>query len=194
VLDTPEDLRSMALTALLEIERSVAAEAAGAGLDDEDEGAPAPTPLATAQQQHHHHLPPLSVRVPPSGGSVTAAAAVPLDDVEDAAEVLLEAYLAEVELVLGRAKGLRDELDAAADQVELVLATGRNRLLRAEVGLTTLTLTLTASTVVSGFFGMNLRSSLEDSDTAFVAVVGGCAAGCAALLVMLGLYLKTALK
>jgi hypothetical protein len=100
-----------------------------------------------------------------------------LDAVEGAAEVLLEAYLGETEQLLLRARRLRDALADCEGQVNLQLATGRNRLMRVEVGLSTLTLSLTVCTVVSGYLGMNVSSGLERSAGAFTAVVlGTCAA------------------
>jgi hypothetical protein len=103
-----------------------------------------------------------------------------LDAVEGATEVLLEAYLAETEQLLQRATRLREALDDCEGQVNLQLATGRNRLMRVEVGLSTLTLSLTLCTVVSSYLGMNVVSGLETRSGAFANVVLG--SGAAALL------------
>ena len=99
---------------------------------------------------------------------------------EGATEVLLEAYLAETEQLLQRATRLREALDDCEGQVNLQLATGRNRLMRVEVGLSTLTLSLTLCTVVSSYLGMNVVSGLETRSGAFANVVLG--SGAAALL------------
>ncbi|RYY36185.1 hypothetical protein EON62_01955 [archaeon] len=112
LLDTSEDLRSMALTALVGVEG--AASTAGSAFVD---------------------------------SSV-------LDDYEDAAEVLLESYLAEVEAVITKAKLAREDVEASEHQLNLVLANNRNRLLKTEIGITTMTMTMTACSVVAGIFGM----------------------------------------
>ena len=49
----------------------------------------------------------------------------------------------------------RDALEGAENSLNLVLASNRNRLLRVEVFISTVTSTFALCTVVSGFYGMN---------------------------------------
>jgi hypothetical protein len=125
-----------------------------------------------------------------------AVEGIPLEDYSDAAEVLLEAYLAEVESILTKSKLLRDELEAAENQLNLVLASNRNQLLRVEISITTFTAAMTACTVVASYLGMNLNNGwntpelTESSYAVFVAICIGCSAGAIALSLLFCLYMR----
>jgi Mg2+ and Co2+ transporter CorA len=109
-----------------------------------------------------------------------AVEGIPLEDYSDAAEVLLEAYLAEVESI----------------QLNLVLASNRNQLLRVEISITTFTAAMTACTVVASYLGMNLNNGwntpelTESSYAVFVAICIGCSAGAIALSLLFCLYMR----
>jgi CorA-like Mg2+ transporter protein len=125
---------------------------------------------------------------------LTSSTEALLDDNEDTAEVLLESYLAEIEGVISRAKLLREDLESGESQLNLVLANNRNRLLKTEIGITTVTMCMTACAVVSGYFGQNLNNQLEDSYSAFLAVTIGTTCGAFLVAVLLGLYLRSILR
>lgn len=93
-----------------------------------------------------------------------------------------------------KAKLMRDEVESAENQMNLMLANNRNRLLKTEIGITTVTMCMTACTVVAGYFGMNIANLHEDSYTTFLAVTIACTAGAAFIAVLLGLYLSTILR
>jgi len=238
LLDTPEDLRSLALSTVLDAERAAAtlqaravalattAEAASAGAAGADGGKPAarsvpgkaggaapaaPSPSAAVAAafpgwSKSQPSTQLSLKqAPPSHATVTAIAAALnhvltatteacLSEFEDVAEVLLESYLAEIEGVISRSKLLREDLEAGENQLNLVLANNRNRLLKTEIGITTVTMCMTACAVVSGYMGMNLANGLEDSFAAFLGVTIGTTGGAMLVAVLLGLYLRSILR
>lgn len=93
-----------------------------------------------------------------------------------------------------RGKLMRDELESAENQLNLMLANNRNRLLKTEIGITTVTMAMTACSVVAGYFGMNLANQREDSFATFLTVTIATSAGAAAIAVFLSLYLRTILR
>ena len=113
-----------------------------------------------------------------------------LDYHADVAELLVEAYVAEVEAVIRDLASLQSELESAERQQNLMLATTRNRLLLADIGISSTTLVLAVLAALYSMFGMNLTSGLEDSDGVFWGVVYGSLGAGAAMWVALILALK----
>ena len=72
------------------------------------------------------------------------------------AELMLESYMAELMEVVGSATRLQSELDVLDGQFSLMLASTRNRLLRLDLAVSLVALTLTAAGAVGGIFGMNV--------------------------------------
>jgi len=113
-----------------------------------------------------------------------------LDYHADVAELLVEAYVAEVEAVIRDLASLQSELESAERQQNLMLATTRNRLLLADIGISSTTLVLAVLAALYSMFGMNLNSGLEDTDGVFWGVVYGSLGAGAAMWVALVLALK----
>jgi magnesium transporter len=76
----------------------------------------------------------------------------------------------EIQYLLGR-------LESKREFVALALAGYRNRMVRMNVHLGIFGLSLAVGTTLSGFFGMNLVSGLEESPMMFYYVVGAAATG-----------------
>lgn len=85
-------------------------------------------------------------------------------------------------------------MDGAENQVNLVLATNRNRLLKTEIGITSVTMCFTACSVIAGYFGMNVLNQREDSYSTFIAITAGTTGGALLIALILGLYLRTILR
>jgi hypothetical protein len=113
-----------------------------------------------------------------------------LDYHADVAELLVEAYVAEVEAVIRDLASLQSELESAERQQNLMLATTRNRLLVADIGISSTTLVLAVLAALYSLFGMNLSSGLEDTDGVFWGVVYGSLAAGAGIWVGLVLAIK----
>ncbi len=113
-----------------------------------------------------------------------------LDYHADVAELLVEAYVAEVEAVIRDLASLQSELESAERQQNLMLATTRNRLLVADIGISTTTLVLAVLAALYSMFGMNLTSGFEDADGVFWGVVYGSLGAGAVMWVGLILALK----
>jgi magnesium transporter len=100
-----------------------------------------------------------------------------LDEEADEPELILEAHL-QVGLTLTNALDLiHGQIETASELVDQKLDASRNRLLFTNMVLNLLTLCVTMGTFVAGIFGMNLRSFMEDSESAFFSVVYGTVAG-----------------
>lgn len=208
LLDTPADLRALALTAardappgllLPQPQLGEAGQLAGSkpGIRSATTaakgGAGAGEPFALAPAAVAALHAPLPRAMSSAAGSVVVEG-IPLADYADAAEVLVESYVSQLESLLSRCKLLREDLISTEEDVNLSLATNRNQLLRAEVSMTIGTLCTTACAVVSSYFGMNLHNNQEDSFGTFLAVTLGTTAAAAVLGLLLAAYVRTILK
>ncbi|KAF0852514.1 mitochondrial CorA-like divalent cation transporter superfamily protein [Andalucia godoyi] len=93
-------------------------------------------------------------------------------DQHQEAEVLLETYVMTVEEIAHRASQLKGTIQSTQDVLNIHLADVRNELMRFNLILSSGTFAITCGSIVSGIFGMNLLSSLEDSSMAFFVVSG----------------------
>lgn len=129
------------------------------------------------------------------GGATAAASSMSplelLDYRADVAQLLVEAYVAEVEAVIRDLASLRHDLTSAEKQVNLLLATTRNRLLMADIVISLSTLVMAVLAAVFGALGMNLPNGGEDSDTAFTQVVWISSLSCFILLLVLVALMRT---
>ena len=100
-------------------------------------------------------------------------------------ELLLEAYVAELDAVSRELDGLSQELDSNEKQVSHLLATTRNRLLLVDIVISLTSLVLGVWASVFGAFGMNLSSGLETQPSLFWDVLWGSLGGGVALLLVL---------
>ncbi|KAH9917315.1 Mg2+ transporter protein cora-like protein [Fomitopsis serialis] len=89
-----------------------------------------------------------------------------LSDHEDL-EVLLESFSKQVEEIVNEAENIQSNVQSTQEIVELVLDSNRNQLLALDLKISIWTMGIGMGTLVAGMFGMNLKSSLEESDYAF---------------------------
>lgn len=87
-------------------------------------------------------------------------------------ELLLESYLTQIEEIANTVTRTSYNMRATEDIVNIILDTQRNSLLVFELKLAMGTLGLTGGALVAGVFGMNLKSGLETTDSAWIAMVG----------------------
>lgn len=90
-------------------------------------------------------------------------------------EILLGIYARQFSSILQEVNFLLGRLQAKQEYIALELALYRNRLIRMNVTLGIIAAATGITTAVSGTFGMNLISGLEDSSYAFALVSGGSA-------------------
>jgi magnesium transporter len=86
-------------------------------------------------------------------------------------ELLLEEYARQLNNILFEIHYLLQRLQSKQEFASLALAGYRNRLIRMNLYLALIGLSLGVGTTVAGFFGMNLISGFEDSPTAFNTVI-----------------------
>ena len=86
-------------------------------------------------------------------------------------ELLLEEYTRQLNNILFEIHYLQQRLQSKQEFASLALAGYRNRLIRMNLYLALVGLSLGIGTTVAGFFGMNLISGLEQSPVAFNNVV-----------------------
>jgi len=108
-------------------------------------------------------------------------------------ELLLECYMQEAELLDHNISLLDETLDDVLQLMNLHLATVRNRVLKLDLGLNAVGVVVGFGACVGGLFGMNLRSGLEDSFTAFYAVFVFCMVSCILTAIAVGFFFKRAL-
>jgi Mg2+ and Co2+ transporter CorA len=87
----------------------------------------------------------------------------------DEVELLLDSYEQEMASMTRQLKGMEQEIDATEALLKLKLDTARNNLIKVDVSFGIAALWLTACSLVSGYYGMNLVNGHEnDTD-----LVGG---------------------
>ncbi|KAL9933336.1 hypothetical protein V8E36_008054 [Tilletia maclaganii] len=91
-------------------------------------------------------------------------------------ELLLESFEKQVEEVVSEAESMSSNIQNTQEVVELILDSNRNDLLNLDLRTSLTTLAVSSGTLVSGLFGMNLLSHLEENAYAFYGVssVVGC--------------------
>jgi magnesium transporter len=87
-------------------------------------------------------------------------------------ELLLGVYARQFSVVQQEASFLLSRIRSKQEFLELELDLYRNRLIRTDVELSILGVATGITTSMAGFFGMNLVSGLEGSQSAFLAVCG----------------------
>jgi Mg2+ and Co2+ transporter CorA len=94
-------------------------------------------------------------------------------DVKSCLEDLLEPWLDNVEELMADAVELTTNIEDASRFLESAMSFLRNRLLKMELTVMVVTLALTFGALVSGIFGMNLKSGVSETDGGFFWVVAG---------------------
>jgi len=129
-----------------------------------------------------------------SDGLMLAPAGMSAHDLEEhysnVLELLIEAYVAEIDSVTRDLGGLTQELESAEKQFSLLLSTTRNRLLVTDIGISMTGLVLGLWSSVFGAWGMNLESGFETEPGAFWEVLLGTLGAGLGLLVLLGWIMK----
>ena len=106
-------------------------------------------------------------------------------------EMLVEAYLLDIEAIAGRAELLQDYIEASDAELMHRLDTSRNKLLRANVLIMTVTTGAAAGSVLTSTFGMNLTSGLEDYPATWWVVGGLALFGVVLFVILVSRYILT---
>ncbi|EPQ53714.1 Mg2+ transporter protein [Gloeophyllum trabeum ATCC 11539] len=85
-------------------------------------------------------------------------------------EVLLESFSKQVEEIVTEANNIDANVQSTQEIVELILDSNRNSLLALDLKVSIGTMGIGAGALVAGLFGMNLKSTLEESDYAFLGM------------------------
>lgn len=115
---------------------------------------------------------------PPPGSflrskSISSSFSYSEDVFENRSEEVIETWAHNTEEILAEAIDLAAKVEDATRFLEASLSYMRNRLLRFELGATCVSLAFAFGALVSGIFGMNLKSGLEDLTTPFWYVLCG---------------------
>jgi Mg2+ and Co2+ transporter CorA len=113
----------------------------------------------------------------------------PIDTIQ--LEMMFEAYLNDVAWMSAEIEEILDEITNTEESVELQLDLLRNRMLKFELQLSILSFIATVAAAVSGLFGMNLVSHLEENPYLFWIVASLLACGC---LICYKYYQRCAVK
>ncbi|TFK49290.1 Mg2+ transporter protein cora-like protein [Heliocybe sulcata] len=94
-------------------------------------------------------------------------------------EVLLESFSKQVEEIVTEANNIDANVQSTQEIVELMLDSNRNSLLALDLKVSIGTMGLGAGALVAGLFGMNLKSTLEETDWGFLGMtaLSGVVAG-----------------
>lgn len=98
-----------------------------------------------------------------------------VSDHEDV-ELMLESFGMQLEDLSDRIQKLQESVVTQSKMEQLMLTSERNRIMRLELLMGMATSSLAVSTLMAGFFGMNLVSGLEDVPGLFWLALGGCTA------------------
>jgi magnesium transporter len=96
-------------------------------------------------------------------GEGDAASGLEIQDVE----VLIEAYMREIHNMQSKVKLLDRQIEHTEELVEMRLDASRNRILKANLTLSLASASLSVAMVITGAFGMNLTSGLEEDEHMF---------------------------
>ncbi|CAM9877879.1 unnamed protein product [Ectocarpus sp. 13 AM-2016] len=119
--------------------------------------------LTRMYQSPEDYLPPLSIEV--------------LEDHEEM-ELLLEAYLQDINSIYNVLELLQNRARSTEALVMVKLDIARNRILTAGLVFSMASTCLTVGALVSGIFGMNLKSGLDSNDILFEVVAIGTVCAC----------------
>ncbi|KAF8986143.1 magnesium ion transporter [Entomortierella lignicola] len=97
-------------------------------------------------------------------------------DQHDEIEILLEAYMKQVEEIINVVSIVKHQMQSTEDYVNVILAAKRNQLLLFELRIALGTLGISSGALVAGLYGMNLQNYLEQDPHAF-AIVSAFAVG-----------------
>mmetsp|Transcript_14195 Transcript_14195/g.20634 ORF Transcript_14195/g.20634 Transcript_14195/m.20634 type:complete len:373 (-) Transcript_14195:1356-2474(-) len=91
-------------------------------------------------------------------------------DQHEDVEMMFETYLKQVDSILNEIRSIAKEVEVTENVIQIRLDAARNRILRLEVYLNLVTMSLAAGALFAGVFGMNLTSGYEEHPYAFYIV------------------------
>ena len=91
-------------------------------------------------------------------------------DSHDEIEILLEAYLKQVEEIANVVSIVKHQIQSTEDFVNVILGAKRNQLLLFELRIAMGTLGISSGAIIAGLYGMNMPNYLEDNPYAFAVV------------------------
>lgn len=108
------------------------------------------------------------------GGGLALAVHDPLDDDADIQQLedLLETYFAQIDHAFNKMKALDEYVGSTEDYINIDLDSHRNQLIQIDLLLSFAMFITSLFTLVTGIFGMNLDSGLQDNPRAFDQVAG----------------------
>ena len=108
------------------------------------------------------------------GGGLALAVHDPLDDDADIQQLedLLETYFAQIDHAFNKMKALDEYVGSTEDYINIDLDSHRNQLIQIDLLLSFAMFITSLFTLVTGIFGMNLDSGLQENPHAFDQVAG----------------------
>lgn len=91
-------------------------------------------------------------------------------DSHDEIEILLEAYLKQVEEIANVVSIVKHQIQSTEDYVNVILGAKRNQILLFELRIAMGTLGISSGAIIAGLYGMNVPNYLEGNPHAFAAV------------------------
>lgn len=104
-----------------------------------------------------------------------------LEEESDEPEIILESHLQQALTLINALDLIKGQVDSAAELIDQKLDATRNKILLANMLISTITLCLSVGTLVGGFMGMNVTNHIEDDPDAFAQITYGTLTGCACL-------------
>ena len=86
-------------------------------------------------------------------------------------EILLENYEDYLKEILNEINGILKEIEIYQSSVSLKLADNRNKLAVLSIKIGLFSISLSFGSIITGIFGMNLKSKLENSNNAFIITI-----------------------
>ena len=105
-------------------------------------------------------------------------------------ESILESFSEQLEQVTHRVEEISENIDDTQEILSLKLHTRRNSIIRYDLMATLITALFSFFAVITGLFGMNILSNLEDNHEAFWVILGAIIIGFLFFLGLSILYLK----
>ncbi|KAK4532320.1 hypothetical protein CCYA_CCYA11G3177 [Cyanidiococcus yangmingshanensis] len=94
-------------------------------------------------------------------------------DQHEEVEMMFENYLKQVDSMVSEILSRAHAIQSTEDFVQIKLDALRNRILRLDLVLKLGSVSLSSGALVAAIFGMNLHSTLEESELAFLSITGG---------------------
>jgi magnesium transporter len=104
-----------------------------------------------------------------------------LEEESDEPEIILESHLQQALSLINALDLIKGQVDSAAELIDQKLDATRNKILLANMLISTITLCLSVGTLVGGFMGMNVTNHIEEDPNAFAQITFGTLTGIACL-------------